>query len=247
MTRRVVLAIAGVAALAVIGFGIPLGAVIQQVYVKDELVRLEREATAATIEVPKTFGGEPVELPRARNGSSLALYLPDGRRIAGRGPTRGDEVVREAMHGQVSDARHRGSIVVAVPVTSSERVIAVMRASRPESTIANRAWKAWLKMAALGAAVVALAAVGAFLLARRLTRPVTAFAGAVTRLGDGDFSVRAGRSGIGEFDVAAAALDSTAGRLGGLLERSTPSAPTRHISCGRRSPRCGSISRPRTR
>ena len=43
MTRRVVLAIAGVAALAVIGFGIPLGAVIQQVYVKDELVRLERE------------------------------------------------------------------------------------------------------------------------------------------------------------------------------------------------------------
>ena len=90
-------------------------------------------------------------------------------------------------------------------------------------------------MAGLGAAVVALAAVGAYLLARRLTRPVTAFAGAVTRLGDGDFSVRAGRSGIGELDVAAAALDSTAGRLGGLLERNAPSAPTHHINCGRRS------------
>jgi len=219
MTRRVVLAIAGVTALALIGFGIPLGAVIQQLYIKEALVKLEREATAATIEVPKSFGGERIELPRARNGSILALYLPSGRRVAGRGPAVGDAVVRRARHGQVSDARHRGAIVVAVPVTSSERIIAVMRASRPESTIANRVRKAWMAMAGLGVGVVALAALGAFLLARRLTRPVTAFAGAVTRLGDGDFSVRAGRSGIGELDVAAAALDSTASRLGGLLER----------------------------
>ncbi|MDQ6696239.1 MAG: HAMP domain-containing histidine kinase [Actinomycetota bacterium] len=219
MTRRVVLAIAGVTALALIGFGIPLGAVIQRLYIKEELVKLEREATAATIEVPKSFGGEPVELPRVRNGSLLALYLPSGRRIAGRGPVRADAVVRTAAHGQVADARHHGAFVVAVPVTSSERVIAVMRASRAESTIATRAWKAWAAMAALGAGVVALAALGAFLLARRLTRPVTAFAGAVTRLGDGDFTVRAGRSGIGELDAAAAALDHTASRLGGLLER----------------------------
>ena len=41
----------------------------------------------------------------------------------------------------------------------------------------------------------------------------------MTRLGDGDFSVRAGRSGIGELDLAAAALDGTAERLGGLVER----------------------------
>ncbi len=219
MTRRVVLAIAGVTALAVIGFGIPLGAAIQQLYVKEALVRLEREATAATIEVPKSFGHERIELPRARNGPLLALYLPSGRRLAGRGPQRGDAVVRKASRGQVSDARHRGAIVVAVPVTSSERVVAVMRASRAESTIESRVWRAWRAMAVLGVVVVALAALGAFLLARRLTRPVTAFAGAVTRLGDGDFSVRAGRSGIGELDVAAAALDTTAGRLGGLLER----------------------------
>lgn len=219
MTRRVVLAIAGVTALAVIGFGIPLGAAIRQLYIKEALDRLEREATAATIEVPKSFAGEDVELPRAKNGSLLGLYLPSGVRVAGHGPRHGDAVVLKAMRGQVADARHRGALVVAVPVTSSERVIAVMRASHPESTIASRARRAWLEMGALGAGVVALAAVGAFLLARRLTRPVTAFARAVTRLGDGDFSVRAGRSGIGELDVAAAALDSTAGRLGGLLER----------------------------
>ena len=93
------------------------------------------------------------------------------------------------------------------------------RASRPEATIESKVWKAWGAMAGLGAGVVALAALGALVLARRLTRPVTAFAGAVTRLGDGDFSVRAGRSGIGELDLAAAALDSTAERLGGLVDR----------------------------
>ena len=108
MTRRVVLAIAGITALAVIGFGIPLGAAIQRLYVKEALVKLEREATAATIEVPKSFGRERVELPRAQDGSVLALYLPSGRRIAGSGPLHGDDVVIDAAHGQVSDARHRG-------------------------------------------------------------------------------------------------------------------------------------------
>ncbi len=221
MTQRVVLAIVGVTALAVVGFGIPLGVAIEQLYAKEALVRLEREATAATIEVPTTLDPEQdtVELSKGRDGSLLALYAPSGRRIAGRGPRRGDAVVRLAARGQVSDARRGGAIVVGVPVTNNERVIAVMRASRPESMIDQRAWKAWIGMAGLGAFVVAMSALLAFAVARRLTRPVTALAGSVTRLGDGDFSIRASRSGIGELDAAADALDGTAQRLGDLLER----------------------------
>ena len=79
---------------------------------------------------------ERIELPRAKTVRSLALYLPSGRRIAGRGPASGDAVVLRAVRGQVSDARHRGSIVVAVPVTSNEQVIARRCGRRgPESAI----------------------------------------------------------------------------------------------------------------
>ncbi|HKP98839.1 MAG TPA: HAMP domain-containing sensor histidine kinase, partial [Actinomycetes bacterium] len=56
-------------------------------------------------------------------------------------------------------------------------------------------------------------------LAGRLSRPVDALAKTAARLGEGDFSVRAGRSGVAEVDAVAGILDATAERLGQLLAR----------------------------
>ena len=160
MTRRVVLAIAGVAALAVIGFGIPLGAAIRQLYVKEALLRLDREATAATIEVPQTFGEERVELPRLKHGSVHRAVSAVRSTDRGRGPLHSDAVVVKALRGQVSDTRHRGSIVVGVPVTSNERVIADHAAAGPVSADRRPGMDGVGRMAVLGAGVVALAALG---------------------------------------------------------------------------------------
>jgi signal transduction histidine kinase len=74
-------------------------------------------------------------------------------------------------------------------------------------------------MAALAAGAVAVASLVARVLAGRLGRPVDALAVAAARLGEGDFSVRAGRSGVAEVDAVAATLDATADRLGRLLGR----------------------------
>jgi hypothetical protein len=48
MRRRLVLAIGGVAALAVLLFAVPLALVIQRTYRDEELLRLQRDTVAAT-------------------------------------------------------------------------------------------------------------------------------------------------------------------------------------------------------
>ena len=221
MTRRIVLAITAVTVAALAAFGIPLGIIIQRQYRSEAILELERQATAATIEVPSTFRAEndPIELPPGTDGATLAVYLPDGQRVAGAGPEPGGEVVEAAAQGSVADGQVGTQLVVAVPVTSQERVFAVVRAAQPHDQLRDRVERAWLAMGglALGVAVAAFAtAIG---LARRLQRPVDQLIDAATVLGSGDFSARAGRSGITELDRAADALDATAERIGAIVER----------------------------
>jgi signal transduction histidine kinase len=64
-----------------------------------------------------------------------------------------------------------------------------------------------------------VAALVARALAGHLSRPVDALAQAAARLGEGDFSARAGRSGVAEVDAVASTLDTTGARLGQVLAR----------------------------
>lgn len=221
MTRRILSAILVVTTLAVVGFGVPLAVAVQRLYRREAVLSLEREATRAVLAVPATSvtSADPVELPAAERGTLLGLYSPEGSRLIGRGPERADAVVLLAAGGQVSDTSSDGVIAVAVPAVSEEAVFAILRAATPASAVAARVRRAWLAMASVAVLVVAVAAVVAADQARRLSRPVAALAAGVSRLGAGDFSARAARSGIVELDTAAAALDATAERLDRLLQR----------------------------
>lgn len=220
MTRRILVAIVSVTALSVAAFAIPLASIIARLYQEEAVVRLQREATAATIEVPANFrtSHDGAELPPGRHGDRYALYLPNGIRTSGRGPARADEVVRKAATGTVAQARSE-RLVAAVPVFSREDVIAVVRVSSPIGPLQRRIRTTWAAMAVLGAAIVAAAAALALALARRLQAPIAELVAAAAELGDGDFAARAARSGITELDQAADALNSTAARLGALMER----------------------------
>lgn len=219
MRRRLALAIVGVTAGALLLFGLPLAFAVTRIYRDEELVRVLRLATAATQTIgPRVDLTDPPELP-AGAGTSIGLYDAGGRLAAGRGPSTGDAVVRQALRGRVGQTTGDGRLVVAVPVARSEHVVGVLRADRSNAVVHHRVRSAWALMAAIAAAVLALATAIAVLLARRIARPVDALTGAVRRLGDGDFGTRAPHSGVPELDAAADALDSTAGRLGDLVDR----------------------------
>lgn len=219
MRRRLAAAIVGVTAGALLLFGLPLALAVTRIYQDEELIRVQRSAAAATDVIgPRIGAADPTELPSS-GSERLGLYDRAGRLSAGRGPAKADVAVRLALRGRVGQSTSGGRLVVAVPVARSERVIGVIRADRTNDAVHARARAAWRIMAGIAVAVLALVSAIAVLVARRMIRPVAALTVAVRKLGDGDFGTRASPSGVPELDEATAALNSTAGRLGDLVER----------------------------
>jgi signal transduction histidine kinase len=221
--RRIVGLSVLAAVLAITLFGVPLGYAVAQSFLGDEQSEAERVADTAAISVAAdlTRGDAPSELAARQGDISVGLYGADGARIGGLGPARADVVVRDAASdGRVSSADDvAGQLVVAVPVTDGDRVTGVVRAASAYTTVRWRIVGAWALMLGLGALAVAVTWLLARRQARRLAGPLEALADTAQRLGGGDFSVRTRVSRIPEIDAAGAALDTTARRLGQLLER----------------------------
>lgn len=213
------LALAGVATAAVALFAVPLALVLQRTYRDEELLRLQRDTVAATRDIDLGIPrGDPVELPPTTD--RLSVYELDGRRVAGAGPIRGDELVRSTLRtGRPADRASQGRLVVAVPLLVNERVTGAVRAERDDAGAASDTRRAWLLLAAIAAAVVGVTVLASTLIGGRLARPLERLAGAARRLGEGDFSARAPHAGIAEIDGVASALDATAERLDDLVTR----------------------------
>ncbi|MCW2722447.1 HAMP domain-containing sensor histidine kinase [Pseudonocardia sp.] len=229
MRGRIVGLTVAAAVLAIVLFGAPLAAGVVAYLLGDERAELERAADVAAITVAADIAsGRPVtgfaKLKAADpEEGDLAVYDAAGVRVLGTGPATADGPVRAAtgadpVAGDMGGGLV-GDLVVAVPVDVGGAPRMVVRASTSRSEVYLRAGAVWLVM--LGLAVVAAGAV--WVLARRfaarLAGPLEELAVAARRLGDGDFSVRGPHSGVPEIDAVGAALDSTAHRLGALLDR----------------------------
>ncbi|MCU1456103.1 MAG: two-component sensor histidine kinase [Actinomycetia bacterium] len=220
MKRRIFGSILGVTFVAVLLLGVPLALSVDHLYASQEVLRLEREASESrgAVNAGTITGGDPIEFPHDGT-TAFAAYNPSGRRIAGSGPARADAAVARALRGDVADTRSGGRIVIAVPVTSNERVVAAVRASRPVSVVTDRTHRAWLVIALIAAGALGVAALLARRQAQRLTRPVDALVDSAERLGAGEFGIHVERSGIGELDRLGRSLEDTALRLGEAANR----------------------------
>ena len=221
MRRRLVQLTVAAAVLTVVLFGLPLAVAIGGYAEANELRDLERvgEATAVAVAADLYDGYVADGLPDHPDDVDLALYDPDGGLMLGKLPIEPGPHVRQALHAEVSSGQVEANLVVAVPVTHDGDVIGVVAAATSAATVDRIVWLAWLAMAVLAAAAVAAVYVVARRQARTIARPLEDLSHAARRLGDGDFSARATPSAIPEIDSVGDSLNSTAERLGDLVQR----------------------------
>jgi signal transduction histidine kinase len=221
LRRRVLISIVSVTAGAVLVFSLPLGWALAQVYRGEAVAVLQRDTTwaAADLGVKSALDPAAVEgFDELSPGVDVGLYTLVGRRISGEGPST-SQLAEQAGDGALHQAVETGHLAVVAPVVRGGRVVATLRVWMPWDQVTDRWMQVWLLLAALGTAVVALSALVAWQLARRMATPLerlTVIAGA---LGDGDFTIRAPYTGIREVDTAGQALEATARRLGQVLKQ----------------------------
>ncbi|HEY0543499.1 MAG TPA: HAMP domain-containing sensor histidine kinase [Actinoallomurus sp.] len=239
LRRRVLVAIVGVAASAVVLFAIPLAVALQRLYLDEAIASLERDATRLSAVVPDSIARDPKPVPlvtRMSQRLSVGVYTLGGRRVTGRGPSY-SPVAGHAGDGQVHEAVEHGLLTVSAPVPSDESIVAAIRVATPYDSVSDQAERAWLLMGGLAVLVVGLAAVVARRQAGRLAAPLERLTSDAQALGSGDFSIRARSVGVREADAASRALEVTARRLGDVLDRER--AFSAHVSHQLRTPLTG--------
>ncbi|GAA3548846.1 hypothetical protein GCM10022222_35530 [Amycolatopsis ultiminotia] len=230
MRRRIVTITVLVAVLATALFGLPLGVGVLWYFRSHTTSELERAADGAAVvvsdalaagRIPRLTGGAEHDDEDLPDDTEVGVYDAAGKLVAGRGPAEADEVVRTVAgtRRDMVDGTVGSDDVLAVPVLTGARLTGVVRAAVPRSELVREVGLLWLAMAGCAVAAVLAGWLVARRLAARLTRPLEELAGAATRLGEGDFTVRAPKSAVLEIDRVGTALDVTAERIGETLER----------------------------
>src|SRR5438132_1327799 len=201
MRQRLVLSTVAVALGALLVLGLPL------VFFVDRLARAEATAIVRRqAEGIATGLANEIAAGRVVTAEVLAAAVPPGDHLVLR--TEGGTVV------SAGEIRARG--VVAVDVSAIGGI--TLRLETSDEFVRAKVRQAWLALGGLGALGLAVAAGLAGLQARRLAAPLDDLARAAERLGAGDFSATAPRSGLEEIDTIAAALDSSAARIATLVQ-----------------------------
>jgi signal transduction histidine kinase len=220
MRQRILAAIVGVATVAVMVFAVPLGATVRNLTIQDELHEIEHaaERVGRAVEPENVAPGVATDVRNlAPKEFAVGLYDRAGHLVGGSGPRSLEPELRGALSGNIT-TRSGASLRVAVPIGVRPTTGAV-RATATSTNVNSRVRRAWTLLGGFALLAIATAAALAWWLSRQLDAPLLRLAAAAHRVGDGDFTSRAPRSGVIEIDGVAEAIDATAERLGAALDR----------------------------
>jgi signal transduction histidine kinase len=201
MRQRLVLSTVAVALGALLVLGLPV------LFFVDRLARAEATAIVRRqAEGIATGLANEIAAGRIVTTDVLAASVPPGDHLE----------LRTENGAVVSAGELRAKGVVAVDVSAIGGI--TLRLETSDEFVRERVRQAWLALGGLGALGLAVAAGLAGVQARRLAGPRDDQARAAERLGAGDFSATAPRSGMEEVDTIAAALDTSAARIATLVQ-----------------------------
>ncbi len=227
MRRRLLTGTLALVLATLIAFALPLAIAVRGVLTDRAVGSLQASVEQIGLLLDggaRTCDELAVSVARLRQGPTAVTAVTDGTVLATSAvspPEFGPEL-EVAGAGQVGQRVGEQRIAVAAPLSTPVcGTPTVLHATEPVDVLQTQVRSAWAAIAVL-AAVVAGGAVGAaWWFGRRLASPFEDLAGSARRLGEGDFSARAPRTGLPEADAIADALDGTAQRLGRAVERST--------------------------
>lgn len=233
MTRRLVLVMTAVAALVAVALAVPMVLLVANDQRAAFISQLEVETLAAASVLssqPESAWPATVEDISAQAGARVvvvddALVLVADSDNSGLDRSFDRPEVQSALEGSLtssvrfSDTLGTDLRYVAAPVVKDERVVAAVRLSLPETTVTDAVRRTQLWLAVFVIAVIVAAGLIAWLLARSIAAPLEEVADVARVLPD-DLDLRA-QEGRGPKEVrdVAAALNSTAGRLGDMIGR----------------------------
>lgn len=210
----------GVTVLATVVLTVPLMLVTSS-RARDRGVReLERvaERFAPDVTAASLKGLDDIDLPGTEEAVAVGVYLPDGTRVAGRGPDPGGDLIAD-VRKTTRNARVGSSLVIARPVVVDDSTIGVIRVSEPLSETVGRARRDQGLLLLFDLIAIVIAGLVGWYLATRLVRPIERIRDDAVRLGKGDFAIPDRKSGIRELDATSEAMSDTAQRLDDILRR----------------------------
>lgn len=218
LRTRVRNAIAVVAALSLLLFGVPLAVVLDRLITSQALAGLQRDATRGVAAVPDNVleAGQRLTVPTARSGNALGVYDVSGGRLGGAGPAT-SALAAAVADGREHDGRDGADLAVVVPVLSDTTVAGSVRAAVPRQTLRAHVHRAWALLGALALAVVGVSWLLAGRAARRVSEPFEELTRAARDLGAGQFQLALPRWGVMEADAAGRALQDAAGQIDRLV------------------------------
>ena len=225
MRRRLLWSAMAMLVAALLLFTLPLAIAVRGLLVDRALDELQGRVEQAALLIDQrartcgeiqlfvaAAGGEDTRLTLWRGGDLIAASSGQSTVVGGE--------LAEAQAGRMGRSYLADRLAVATPLATPRCGGAtLLRATEPAASLERSIRNAWLALAGVGLAVLALAAAVVIWQGRRLARPFERLAGDARRLGEGDFSVRPERSGLPEADAIADALDTTADRLGRAVQR----------------------------
>jgi signal transduction histidine kinase len=210
--------------LVLVAFLVPLALLVRTAAAEAVLnaAILEVQALAPIIATTdETDLARAVDAANAVGRHAMTVFLPDGVVLGPPSPR--SEAVGQAADGQSVTAEVAGGREIAVAVAGTPGGTAVIRTFVADTELETGVGRSWSILALLGLGLLLVSMLVADLLARTLTRPLTAVARVSHRLAQGSLGARAVITGPPEIRQVSAGLNHLAERITQLLaqERAT--------------------------